>query len=133
MGCGTSSHCQKTCRIFESDFPEKNSGFGPDERGDSKESVINVDKAREEWKVSDGRTMGAHHRSWPMLSRVPDRRDAMTAQALQFLLEEEGATALEYGLLAALIAAVIITAVTTLGQVVSNTFNNIANAMNAAS
>ena len=57
----------------------------------------------------------------------------MTTQALQFLLDEEGATALEYGLLAALIAAVIITAVTTLGQVVSNTFNNIANSMNAAS
>ena len=53
--------------------------------------------------------------------------------AIQFLNDEEGATALEYGLLAALIAAVIITAVTTLGQVVSNTFNNIANSMNAAS
>ena len=57
----------------------------------------------------------------------------MTSQAMQFLVEEEGATALEYGLLAALIAAVIIGAVTTLGQVVSNTFNNIANAMNNAS
>ena len=52
---------------------------------------------------------------------------------MQFLRDEEGATALEYGLLAALIAAVIITAVTTLGQVVGNTFNNIANSMNAAS
>ena len=57
----------------------------------------------------------------------------MTTQAIQFLQEEEGATALEYGLLAALIAAVIIGAVTTLGQVVSNTFNSIADAMNAAS
>ena len=52
---------------------------------------------------------------------------------MQFVNDEEGATALEYGLLAALIAAVIITAVTTLGQVVSNTFNSIANSMNAAS
>ena len=57
----------------------------------------------------------------------------MLTHAMQFVQDEEGATALEYGLLAALIAAVIITAVTTLGQVVSNTFNNIANAMNAAS
>ena len=52
---------------------------------------------------------------------------------MQFVRDEEGATALEYGLLAALIAAVIITAVTTLGQVVSNTFNSISNSMNAAS
>ena len=46
---------------------------------------------------------------------------------------EEGATALEYGLLIALIAAVIIGAVTTLGQVVGNTFNNIASSMTTAS
>ena len=52
---------------------------------------------------------------------------------MQFVQDQEGATALEYGLLAALIAAVIIGAVTTLGQVVSNTFNDIADAMNAAS
>ena len=50
-----------------------------------------------------------------------------------FIRSEEGATALEYGLLASLIAAVMMTAVTTLGQVVSNTFNNIANAMENAS
>ncbi len=43
-----------------------------------------------------------------------------------FMIEEEGATALEYGLLAALIAAVIIGAVQTLGNVVSTTFNTIA-------
>ncbi len=52
---------------------------------------------------------------------------------VQFLKDDEGATALEYGLLAALIAAVIIGAVTTLGQVVSNTFNNISSSMSAAS
>ena len=63
------------------------------------------------------RTKGGHAiDSWPKFV-VPRRRDAMTSQAMQFLLEEEGATALEYGLLAALIAAVIIGAVTTLGQV----------------
>ena len=61
----------------------------------------------------------------------------MEAQMLNeiqgFIRNEEGATALEYGLLASLIAAVMMTAVTTLGQVVSNTFNDIADAMNAAS
>ena len=50
-----------------------------------------------------------------------------------FLSEEDGATALEYGLLAALIAAVIIGAVQTLGNVVSTTFNTIAANMTAAS
>ncbi|GJL64028.1 MAG: pilin [Nitrospirales bacterium] len=52
---------------------------------------------------------------------------------MQFLNDEEGATALEYGLLAALIAAVIIGAVTTLGQTVANTFNSISGSMTAAS
>ena len=41
---------------------------------------------------------------------------------VQFLREEEGATALDYGLLAALIAAVIIGAMAPLGTIVSNTF-----------
>ncbi|GJL49707.1 MAG: pilin [Nitrospirales bacterium] len=53
-------------------------------------------------------------------------------QVMRFVQDEEGATALEYGLLAALIAAVIIGAVTTLGNVVSSTFNNIAASMSAA-
>ena len=50
-----------------------------------------------------------------------------------FMMDEEGATALEYGLLAALIAAVIIGAVQALGNVVSTTFNTIAANMTAAS
>ena len=57
----------------------------------------------------------------------------MLKPIMKFLQEEEGATALEYGLLAALIAAVIIGAVTSLGQVVGDTFNDIADAMENAS
>ncbi len=41
--------------------------------------------------------------------------------------DEKGVTALEYGLIAALIAVVIIGAVTTLGTNLSTTFNGIAN------
>ena len=52
---------------------------------------------------------------------------------VQFVQDEEGATALEYGLLAALIAAVIVAAVQTLGNVVRNTFENIASSMTSAS
>ncbi len=42
-----------------------------------------------------------------------------------FLRNEEGATAVEYGLMAALIAAVIVGVVTTLGQTLSGTFDDI--------
>ena len=44
----------------------------------------------------------------------------------QFLNDESGATAIEYGLIAALIAVVIITAVTLVGTNLKATFNNIA-------
>ena len=40
--------------------------------------------------------------------------------------DEKGVTALEYGLIAALIAVVIIGAVTTLGSNLSQTFSNVA-------
>ena len=51
----------------------------------------------------------------------------------QFVKQDEGATAPEYGLMVALIAAVIIGAVTLLGQNVSNVFNFVAAAIGAAS
>ena len=47
----------------------------------------------------------------------------------RFIRDEEGVTALEYGLIAALIAGVIIGAVTLLGTNVQSTFNTIANSM----
>jgi len=43
-----------------------------------------------------------------------------------FLRNESGATAIEYGLIAALIAVVIITAVTAVGSNLSGTFNTVA-------
>jgi len=44
----------------------------------------------------------------------------------RFVKDESGATAIEYGLIAALIAVVIITAVTSVGTNLSGTFNTIA-------
>jgi len=44
----------------------------------------------------------------------------------KFLNDESGATAIEYGLIAALIAVVIITAVTLVGTNLSTTFDTIA-------
>jgi len=46
--------------------------------------------------------------------------------AKRFLRDESGATAIEYGLIAALIAVVIITAVTTVGTNLSGTFTTVA-------
>ncbi len=43
-----------------------------------------------------------------------------------FVADEEGVTALEYGMIAALIAAVILASVETLGLGVEKTFDNIA-------
>jgi pilus assembly protein Flp/PilA len=43
----------------------------------------------------------------------------------RFVRDESGATAIEYGLIAALIAVVIITAVTAVGTALSTTFNTI--------
>ncbi|GAB5459260.1 MAG: hypothetical protein Hens3KO_22900 [Henriciella sp.] len=50
-----------------------------------------------------------------------------------FFKNESGATAIEYGLIAALIAVAIIGAVTTLGNNTSATFNSVSNEMVAAS
>ena len=51
----------------------------------------------------------------------------------KFFRDEEGATAVEYGLMVALIAIVIIAAVTILGQQLSIKFTSVADAVTAAS
>ena len=45
---------------------------------------------------------------------------------VQFIREEDGVSAIEYGLIAALIAVVIIGAVTSVGTTLQGVFNNIA-------
>jgi len=50
----------------------------------------------------------------------------MKATIRRFVRDEAGVTAMEYGLIAALIAVVIITAVTTVGTNLSATFNTVA-------
>lgn len=47
----------------------------------------------------------------------------------KFMSDESGATAIEYGLIAALIAVVIIAAVTALGTNISAKFNEVATAI----
>ena len=49
----------------------------------------------------------------------------MSKTISRFLKDESGATAIEYGLIVALIAVVIITAVTTLGTKLNDAFGSI--------
>ena len=51
----------------------------------------------------------------------------------RFMREEEGATAVEYGLMVALIAVVIILSVTTLGTNLNTLFGNVALQVGTAS
>ena len=50
----------------------------------------------------------------------------------RFLKDESGATAIEYGLIAALISVGIIAAAGTLGNSISNTFNAVSSNLDAA-
>ena len=45
---------------------------------------------------------------------------------MNFIQDEQGATAIEYGLIAALVSVIIITALTLLGTNLSATFNTVA-------
>ena len=50
----------------------------------------------------------------------------------KLLKNSKGATAIEYGLIAALIAVAAITAMTSLGNQLQKTFNNVSNNMKAS-
>ena len=53
----------------------------------------------------------------------------MTKFVSRFIKDESGATAIEYGLIAALIAVVIVGAVTTIGTKLNTSFGNVGNAI----
>ena len=50
----------------------------------------------------------------------------------KFLRDESGATAIEYGLIAALVSVVIIAGLNVAGPALNRTFTNVGNALNAA-
>lgn len=58
--------------------------------------------------------------------------DKLKAMIQQFLSEEDGATMIEYGLLAALIALVVAAAVVTVGTALENRFNDVEACVNDA-
>ena len=53
----------------------------------------------------------------------------MSKFVARFIKDESGATAIEYGLIAALIAVVVITAVTSIGTNLDKKFNLVANGL----
>ncbi|HMA49110.1 MAG TPA: Flp family type IVb pilin [Magnetospirillaceae bacterium] len=53
----------------------------------------------------------------------------LIAKAHVFLLDQKGVTAIEYGLIAALIAVVAIGAITTLGTSLKTTFTSVSNSL----
>ena len=53
----------------------------------------------------------------------------MKSLMMDFFVDESGATAIEYGLIAALIAVVIIVALTTVGTKLNATFGSVSNAL----
>ena len=53
----------------------------------------------------------------------------MMRMVRRFLSDEAGATAIEYGLIASLVAVAIITGAGALGNNLNNTFNNLAGTM----
>ena len=52
------------------------------------------------------------------------------AKFLKLIKNEKGATAIEYGLIAALIAVAAIGAMTSIGSSLSNTFSNVTSSLN---
>jgi pilus assembly protein Flp/PilA len=58
-----------------------------------------------------------------------DRRPDMTKFIKKMLKHEEGATAIEYGLIAALIAVAAIGAMQSVGTKLNKTFTNVSNAL----
>ena len=56
----------------------------------------------------------------------------MTKMIQKFFKDESGATAIEYGLIAALISVALITGATALGNAIDGKFSSIANTVNSA-
>jgi pilus assembly protein Flp/PilA len=80
---------------------------------------------------SGARFLAAHvgkrvARAWDILSRFESGRPEM-AKFLKLIKNEEGATAIEYGLIAALIAVAAIGAMQGIGNKLNTTFNNVSN------
>jgi len=60
-----------------------------------------------------------------------DREDIVSKFLSKFVRDESGATAIEYGLIAALVAVVLVTALGAMGNKLSGTFNKVTTSLPA--
>jgi pilus assembly protein Flp/PilA len=67
----------------------------------------------------------AHREAW----QTRKAREPYMTKLRNFLRDENGATAIEYGLIAACISVAIIAAVTSVGSSLNLTFSNVSNAL----
>jgi pilus assembly protein Flp/PilA len=74
--------------------------------------------------------MSSRERSPAQRSRWTSLMGDLMAKFLKLLKNEEGATAIEYGLIAALISVACIGAMQGIGNSLNNTFNNVSNHLN---
>jgi pilus assembly protein Flp/PilA len=63
------------------------------------------------------------------VSQIDKAREPSMTKLRNFLRDENGATAIEYGLIAACISVAIIIAVQTVGTNLNNVFTNVSNAL----
>ena len=65
-----------------------------------------------------------------LLNNIVDQESTLTKIFARFMKDESGATAIEYGLIAALISVALITGATTLGKALNNQFDQISKNLN---
>jgi pilus assembly protein Flp/PilA len=76
------------------------------------------------------KTHGPSASAWTAKShRINEWENVMQNLVARFMNDESGATAIEYGLIASLIAVAIIVGAKALGSQINNTFNTVANKM----
>jgi pilus assembly protein Flp/PilA len=63
---------------------------------------------------------------------LKDTSDACPSGLLRYLADESGATAAEYALIIALVAAAVVAALTSLGRVVGNRINTVGNSISGS-
>jgi pilus assembly protein Flp/PilA len=64
-----------------------------------------------------------------MVTPMTEKGLQLTKLLKKFVADESGATAIEYGLIAALIALALVSALSLLGPKIGNTFNSVGNNM----
>jgi len=90
------------------------------------ERIVNFDHFRDRSGEPAYSLFSGGHIGWPCTTGRNPFMTKIAAKVQTLLNRERGATAVEYGLMVALIAVVIIAAVSLLGNNLSTTFNNVA-------